>query len=319
MKNCYSRIIGTGSYLPKKVVTNDDIAQFLDTSDEWIRTRTGITQRHVVENEKCSDIAYQAGKMALESADFPATNLDAIIVATTTPDKVFPSVASNVQHRLGAGNCCSFDVQAVCSGFIYALGVANSMIVSGLYQNILVIGSETFSKIMDWSDRSTCVLFGDGAGAMLLKADQRLGIIRTFMHSDGQHEDLLHVPYDPTASNEKNGYLRMEGKNIFKIAVNNMGKLVERTLKDAQMHNDEIDWFIPHQANIRIIQSIAKKLKLPMEQVIVTIDKHANTSAASIPLAFDYAVRDHKIKEGDNCIMVAFGGGLTWGSCLLTY
>jgi 3-oxoacyl-[acyl-carrier-protein] synthase-3 len=319
MQQNYSRIIGIGSYLPPKVVTNDDLAKFVDTSDEWISSRTGISQRHFVETEKCSDLAYEAAKNALLSADFSAEKLDAIIVATTTADKVFPSVACNVQYRIGARGCCSFDVQAVCAGFMYALGIADSMIKAGQYKNVLVIGSETMSKLMDWEDRSTCVLFGDGAGAMLLTADNQPGIISTTLHADGKHEELLHAPIISPRNNDTVGYLKMEGNKIFKIAVNNMGKIIDETLTNANMSYQELDWLIPHQANTRIIQSIAKKLKMPMEQVIVTIAKHANTSAASVPLAFDSAVRNGKIKKGDNCIMVAFGGGLTWGSCLVKY
>lgn len=320
MQRDYARIIGMGSYLPAKVLTNDQLAQFVDTSDEWISTRTGISKRHIVEQEKCTDLAYEAAKKALENADFPASKLDAIIVATTTADKIFPSAACTVQYRLGAGQCCSFDIQAVCTGFIYALGVANAMILSKQYKTVLVIGSETMSKLIDWNDRSTCVLFGDGAGAMLLQADQQPGIISSVLHADGKYEELLHAPILSSAKDENSiAYLRMEGNKIFKIAVNNMGKVLQETLNKAQMNDAQLDWVIPHQANIRIIQSIAKKLKMPMDRVIVTVEKHANTSAASIPLAFDDAVQNNKIKKGDNCIMTAFGGGLTWGSCLLKY
>lgn len=317
----YSKIIGTGSYLPKRIVTNDDLSKFVDTSDEWIRTRTGISQRHFVEKELCSDLAYEAAKRALNKANLKPQQLDAIILATTTPDKVFPSTACTVQHRLGANGCCAFDVQAVCAGFIYALGTADSFIRSGQYKNILVIGSDTISKLLNWQDRSTCVLFGDGAGAVVLTEDNKPGIHFSKLHADGRYEELLHAPYTDTHSNaeDKIAYLTMEGPQVYKIAIHEMTNVLIDTIKESSLSLQEIDWLIPHQANTRIIDNLAKNLKISQSKIILTIEKHANTSAASIPLAFDYGVEKGLIKSGQNCLTVAFGGGFSWGSAILKY
>ena len=311
-----SRLIGVGSYLPHKVLTNDELSQFVDTSDEWIFSRTGISQRHIADSESCADMAYSAALKALNNAQLSAQQIDAIIVATTTADKTFPSVACQVQNRLGANGCCAFDVQAVCAGFVYALGVGHALITSGTYRRVLVIGSDAMTRLMDWRDRSTCVLFGDGAGAMILCADAEPGIIDVDMKADGQYEDLLHAPFE---DNSRVSYLKMEGSAVFKVAVREMSRSCQQLLLRHQLAITELDWLVPHQANKRIMSAVAKSLDIPEEKTISTIQFHANTSAASIPMAFDHGVDEGKIKSGHWCLLTAFGGGFSWGSVLLKF
>ncbi len=309
----FSRIAGTGSYLPSKVLTNADLERMVDTTDEWIVARTGIRERHIAaEGELTSDLALQASLKAIESAGIREAEIDLILVATTTSDKIFPSTACILQNKLGAGGCPAFDIQAVCSGFVYALATADQFIKSGAAKCALVVGAEAFSRITDWTDRSNCILWGDGAGAVIVKADSLPGIISTHLHADGQFEKMLHVP------NETDTVV-MEGNSVFKMAVNTLEQIVDETLASSGLQQSDIDWLVPHQANIRIIQATAKKLGMPMERVVVTVDRHGNTSAASIPLAFDEAVRDGRIKRGETVLMEAFGGGFTWGSVLLKY
>jgi 3-oxoacyl-[acyl-carrier-protein] synthase-3 len=318
----YARITGTGSYLPENIMTNADIEKIVDTTDEWIRDRTGITQRHIAAaGELTSDLAEKAARKALEAAGKTAADLDLIIVATTTPDQIFPSTACLLQRRLGNQGAAAFDVQAVCTGFVYALGIANSFIKSGSSKCALVIGAETLSRILDWKDRTTCVLFGDGAGAVIVEASEEPGIISSHLHADGSYADLLHVPYGVSNSPEKmlagEAYITMKGNEVFKMAVNTLGRIVDETLEASKMAKSDIDWLVPHQANIRIINATAKKLGMSMDHVVMTVDKHGNTSAASVPLALDTAVRDGRIKAGEIVLLEAFGGGFTWGSTLL--
>jgi 3-oxoacyl-[acyl-carrier-protein] synthase-3 len=309
----YARIAGTGSYLPEKIVSNKDLEATMDTSDDWIRERTGIQQRHVAaEGERASDMGFKAAQRALEMAGVDASEIDLIVVGTTTPDKTFPSTACTIQRRLDVHNCPAFDLQAVCSGFVYALDVANRMIITGGASNALVIGSETLSRITNWEDRSTAVLFGDGAGAVLLQASDEPGIMSTHIHADGEFENLLEVPLDES-------FIRMNGNAVFRKAVGTLGSIARETLATNNVDKSDLDWLVPHQANLRIIAAAAKKLDLPMEQVVVTVDKHANTSAASIPLALDIAVRDGRIQRGQMVLLEAFGGGFTWGSALLRF
>lgn len=314
----YSKIGGTGSYLPNKILSNKDLEKMVDTTDEWIYTRTGIRQRHIAApNEMTSDLATKAAENAIASANIHVDEIDLIIVATTTPDKVFPSVASMVQRKIGAtaSQCPAFDIQAVCSGFVYALTIANNFIKLGPNKCALVIGADTFSRITDYSDRSNCILWGDGAGAVILQASSEPGVISTHIYTDGNYEKMLHVP------RKKNGddTVLMEGNAVFKMAVNTLDQIVEDTLKANNMQKSDIDWLVPHQANIRILQATAKKLEMSMDKVIVTVDKHGNTSAASIPMALDVAIRDGRIKRGETLLMEAFGGGFTWGSALIKY
>ncbi len=322
----YSRILGTGSYLPEKRLTNADLAaelaqQGVETSDEWIVERTGIRSRHfAADNQGSSDLATEAARKALAAAGILADDLDLIIVATSTPDMVFPSVATMVQHKLGTAGCPAFDVQAVCSGFIYALTIADSMIQSGSAKRALVIGSEVFSRILDFKDRTTCVLFGDGAGAVVLEASEKPGILATDLHADGKHKDILCVP----GHVNKGGILgdpvlKMDGQAVFKLAVGVLEETARASLAKANLTDADIDWLIPHQANIRIMQSTAKKLKMSTDKVVVTVDQHGNTSAASIPLALDTAVRDGRIQRGQTLMLEGVGGGFTWGSVLLRY
>jgi 3-oxoacyl-[acyl-carrier-protein] synthase-3 len=322
----YSRILGTGSYLPEKRLTNADLAaelaqQGVETSDEWIVERTGIRSRHfAADNQGSSDLATEAARKALAAAGISADDLDLIIVATSTPDMVFPSVATMVQHKLGTAGCPAFDVQAVCSGFIYALTIADSMIQSGSAKRALVIGSEVFSRILDFKDRTTCVLFGDGAGAVVLEAAEQPGILATDLHADGKHKDILCVP----GHVNKGGILgdpvlKMDGQAVFKLAVGVLEETARASLAKANLTDADIDWLIPHQANIRIMQSTAKKLKMSTDKVVVTVDQHGNTSAASIPLALDTAVRDGRIQRGQTLMLEGVGGGFTWGSVLLRY
>lgn len=315
----YSYIAGTGSYLPAHIRTNADLESMVDTTDEWIFARTGIKQRHIAaSHEFTSDLALAAANKAIEAAGVMAAEIDLIIVATTTSDQIFPSTACIVQQKLQIHGCPAFDIQAVCSGFVYALATADKFIKSGSSKCALVIGADVFSKITDWTDRSNCILWGDGAGAVIVKARDELGIISTHLHADGQYADLLCVPYGVCKSEEKRTVV-MEGNAVFKIAVNTLDAIVDETLEANNMQKTDIDWLVPHQANIRIIQATAKKLGMGMDKVIVTVDKHGNTSAASIPLAFDAAVRDGRIQRGQNILMEAFGGGFTWGSILLKY
>ncbi|MGJ8621039.1 MAG: beta-ketoacyl-ACP synthase III [Methylophilaceae bacterium] len=314
----YSKIGGTGSYLPKKVLSNKDLEKMVDTTDEWIYTRTGIRQRHIAAPEELtSDLATKAAQHAMESANVKAEEIDLIIVATTTPDKIFPSVASMVQRKLGAtvSQCPAFDIQAVCSGFVYALSIANNFIKAGTNKCVLVIGADTFSRITDYTDRSNCILWGDGAGAVILQASNEPGIISTHIYADGNYENMLHVPRKDIGADT----VLMEGSAVFKMAVNTLDQIVEDTLQANNMQKSDIDWLVPHQANIRILQATAKKLEMSMDKVVITVDKHGNTSAASIPLALDTAIRDGRIKRGETLLMEAFGGGFTWGSALIKY
>lgn len=306
----YSRIIGTGSYLPQKVLTNKDLESLVDTTDEWIVERTGIKQRHIAAgNESTSSMAINASIDAIKSSGLSEKDIDLVIVATTTPDQIFPSTACIVQNKLNI-IAPAFDIQAACTGFIYAMSVADNYIRNGMSKNTLIIGSEKYSNILDWKDRSTCVLFGDGAGAIVLSADSKEGIISSHIHADGQYNDLLSV---------EGNHIKMKGNEVFKVAVNTLSKLVDETLDKNNMDKSSIDWLVPHQANLRIIKAAAKKLSLPLEQVVVTVDDHANTSAASIPLALNEAVKDGRIKEDQVLLLEAFGSGFTWGSVLLRY
>lgn len=317
----YARIIGTGSYLPAYILTNAELEKRVDTSDEWIVSRTGIRERHVATaHETTSDLATAAALAALEAAGIAPNQIDLIVVATTTPDFVFPSTACLVQQKLGITNGCpAFDLQAVCSGFVYALTTGEQFIRSGQCKNVLVIGAETFSRITDWDDRTNCILWGDGAGAVVLQASDVPGIISAHLHADGRHEALLKVPAGPSAGYLEKAVIHMEGNAVFKMAVNTLDAIVDETLAANGMQKSQIDWLVPHQANIRIIQATAKKLGMSMDRVVVTVDKHGNTSAASIPLALDTAVRDGRIKRGETILMEAFGGGFTWGSVLVKY
>ena len=320
----YSRIIGTGGYLPAKVLTNADLEKMVDTTDQWIIERTGIRERHIAsDGETSGSMAEQAARRAIAAAGIAVDDIDLIIVATTTPDRVFPSTACLLQDRLGIHGCAAFDVQAVCTGFVYALGIADKFIRTGSAKCALVIGSETLSRIIDWTDRTTCVLFGDGAGAVVLKASKEAGIISSHLHADGQYKDLLTVPagisqgYDLVQKGE--AHLNMEGGEVFKVAVTTLGNIVDETLEANKLQKSDIQWLVPHQANVRIIAATAKKLGMSMDRVVLTVERHGNTSAASIPLAFDEAVRDGRIQKGDTVLMEAFGGGFTWGSVLLKY
>jgi 3-oxoacyl-[acyl-carrier-protein] synthase-3 len=320
----YSRIIGTGGHVPDKLLTNLDLEKMVETSDEWIVERTGIKQRYVVDEKTTTcDLAEQAVRRAIDSAGISLGDIDLIIVATTTPDRVFPSTACLLQQRLDIHGCAAFDVQAVCTGFVYALSVADKFIKTGAARNAIVVGAETLSKIIDWRDRSTCVLFGDGAGAVILSASEEPGILSTHLHADGQYKDLLTVKAGVSENTAlfKSGeaYIEMKGNEVFKMAVNTLGDIVDETLQANQLNKSDIDWLVPHQANIRIIAATARKLKMPMDRVVTTVDQHGNTSAASIPLAFDVAVRDGRIKPGETVLMEAFGGGFTWGSALMKF
>lgn len=316
----HSRILGTGSYLPERVVTNADLETFVDTTDAWIRERTGIEKRHFVsDTETCCDLAEGAARLALEAAQIDPSELDLIIVATTTPDQFFPSTACLLQQRLDVHGCPAFDLQAVCTGFVYALGVADKFIQTGAARHALVVGAETLSRVLNWEDRGTCVLFGDGAGAVVLGASEEPGIISTHLHADGAYKDLLQIPGGIGNGDCENALLEMKGNEVFRVAVTTLGRIVDETLDAAGLQKSDIDWLIPHQANIRIIRATARKLDLSMDRVVVTVAEHGNTSAASIPLAFDRAVRDGRIQRGELLLMEAFGGGFTWGSVLVRY
>jgi len=329
-----SNIIGCGSYLPERVVTNEELAATISTTDEWITSRTGIKQRHVAaEGELTSDLALKAGERALENSGVDAASVDLLILATTTPDNTFPATGTKVQSKIGMVNGAAFDVQAVCSGFIFALSVADSFVRTGQMETVLVIGAETFSRILDWDDRSTCVLFGDGAGAVVVQAgngDENnasevfsgnnvgRGILSTHLHSDGKYTDLLYVDGGPS-STQSVGYVRMNGREVFRHAVVNLASVVDEALDANSLLREDIDWLVPHQANKRIIDGTGKKLGIPDSKVILTVDQHANTSAASIPLALDIAVKDGRIKRGDLLLLEAMGGGLTWGASLVRW
>ena len=316
----YTRILGTGGALPTKVVTNQELERLVDTSDRWIRDRTGIVQRHIAaDDESCVDLAERAARAALDAAGVSASDLDLIVVATTTPDQTFPSSACLLQERLDSHGCPAFDVQAVCTGFVYALSIADKFIQTGSAERALVVGAETLSRILDWTDRGTCVLFGDGAGAVVIVAADEPGIISTHLHADGGYRELLQVPAGIGNGGNGSPYIQMKGNEVFRVAVTTLGAIVDDTLAANNMTRADIDWLVPHQANLRIIKATARKLDLAMEQVVVTVAEHGNTSAASIPLAFDQAVRDGRIQRGQTVLMEAFGGGFTWGSALLRY
>lgn len=322
MADSATLMISVGSYLPERVVSNDELAGFVDTSDEWIRQRTGIAQRHIVaDGEMTSDLARIAAERALERAGVGADEIDLIIIATSTPDDTFPSTATKVQHQLGATGAIAFDVQAVCAGFVYALDVADAMLRAGRGKRALVIGAESFSKILDWNDRSTCVLFGDGAGAVLLERsdDPRgYGVLASRLHADGAHRDILYVDGGPSSSGAV-GHVRMEGNKVFRHAVEKLSSVMDEVLVAADMPVTAVDWLVPHQANIRIIEGMQKKMGLPDSQVVKTVHNHANTSAASIPLALAEAVSDGRISDGQVLAFEAIGGGLVWGAALVRY
>jgi len=311
----FARIIGTGSYLPPKVVTNHDLEKTLDTNDEWIIARTGISERRIVEEQGTCDLALEASIKALEMANIDASELDLILLATTTPDKIFPATATMLQHQIGA-SCPAFDLQAVCAGFVFAMTTAQQYIENGSAKKVLVVGSDTLSRIVDWSDRGSAILFGDGAGAVVLSADDETGILHSKIHSDGSFLTSLQ-----TTNNRINelGFIQMAGNEVFKIAVNRLSNLAETTLNECNMAVDDLTWMVPHQANIRIITAVAKKVKLSMDKVVITLSKHGNTSAASIPLALDTAVRDGRIKKGDKLMLEGIGGGFSWGGLLVEY
>lgn len=319
----YSRIMATGSYLPEKVLTNADLEKIVDTTDQWIIERTGIKQRHIVaDNETTCDLAEAAAKNAIETADIDPQSIDLIIVATTTPDRVFPSTACLLQQRLDIHSCPAFDIQAVCTGFIYALDVADKYIKSGAVKRVLVVGAESLSKIVDWTDRGTCVLFADGAGAVILEASEEAGILSSHIHANGSYAELLTTNGGVSETNPDGldaVHIEMKGNEVFKVAVNTLGRIVDETLEANNMQKSDIDWLVPHQANIRIINATARKLKMSTDHVVITVQNHGNTSAASVPLALDTAVRDGRIKRGEILLLEAFGGGFTWGSALLKY
>lgn len=325
MTDRLARIAGIGSYLPDRILSNDDLAAMVDTSDSWIRERTGIRQRHIApDGVTTADLAEQACRRALDDAGLTAEDVDLIVVATTTPDFTFPSVGTMLQARLGATKGAAFDVQAVCTGFVYALSVADNMIARGQAETALVVGAETMSRILDWTDRSTCVLFGDGAGAMVLTAGEAAGtdgadgILATYLRSDGRFKDLLHVDGGPSSTGTV-GHLRMVGNQVFRHAVTNIAESMTTIAGRAGVSIEEVDWFVPHQANQRILEGVARKLSIPTEKVISTVADHGNTSAASVPLAFDRAVQDGRIKRGDLVLMEALGGGFTWGAVLARF
>lgn len=319
-----ARIAGTGHHLPERILTNADLEALVETSDEWIQERTGIRERHVAaEGETTGDLATEAGRKALEAAGVKPGDIDLLVVGTTTPDLIFPSTACLIQQRLGLGECGAFDVNAACSGFIYGLSIATQYIESGAARRVLVIGAETLTRMVDWTDRSTCVLFGDGAGAAVLVADEEPGVMSTHIHANGNHAELLTVDvgvsrgFRPAARGGAS--IQMKGNEVFKVAVNTLGRIVDETLAHNQLDKSDLDWLIPHQANLRIIRATARKLEMPMERVIVTVDRHGNTSAASVPMALDEAVRSGRVQRGDLMLLEAFGGGFTWGAALVRY
>ncbi len=318
----YSRIVGTGRYLPERIMTNFDLEKMVDTSDEWIRTRTGVERRHVVaEDQTTSDMCIEAAKVAIEDAGVDVSEIDLVITGTTSPDLIFPNVATIIQHKLGISPCPAFSLEAACTGFIYALATADKFIRAGDSKCALVMGAECITKLMDWTDRNTCVLFGDGAGAVIVKPSEEPGLISCHLGADGQYKDLLYYPVGPSRDLAKAGTdeasIMMTGNEVFKVAVKTLGGIAAETLEKAGIEQSELDWLIPHQANIRIIQATAKRLGLPMEKVILTVQDHGNTSAASVPMALDVGIRDGRVKKGQLVLMEAFGGGFTWGSVLM--
>jgi 3-oxoacyl-[acyl-carrier-protein] synthase-3 len=315
----YATLLGTGGYLPETILTNEELSRTVDTTDDWIVERTGISERRIAaKHETASSMAEIAARQALDAACLQPDDIDLIIVGTGTPDRVFPSTACLLQHRLRIRECAAFDIQAACSGFIFALSVADQYIRTGSANHVLVVGSELNSRLVDWTDRSTCILFGDGAGAAVLGVSDTPGVLSTHIHSDGQYQDLLYVP-NPIHNDDAGRYIKMQGNEVFKVAVNTLGRIVDETLRENDLQQSDIDWLVPHQANIRIIAATAKKLRMPMEQVVVTVQKQGNTSAASIPLALNEAIRDGRIQRGQTVLMEAFGGGFAWGSALLRY
>jgi len=320
----FARITGTGSYLPEKVMTNFDIEKIVDTTDDWIRERTGIEKRHIaLDGQTTVDLAERAARHAIEAAGLKPEEIDLIVVATTTPDRIFPSTACLLQSRLDIHGCAAFDIQAVCTGFVYALGVAEKFVKTGAAKKALVVGAETLSRILNWNDRTTCVLFGDGAGAVVLEASEETGILSTHLHADGDYEALLRVPFGISQGfenmDEINNKVEMRGNEVFKMAVNTLGRIVDETLQANNLEKSDIDWLVPHQANVRIIHATARKLKMSLDHVVITVQEHGNTSAASVPLALDTAVRDGRIKKDEMILLEAFGGGFTWGSALLRF
>jgi 3-oxoacyl-[acyl-carrier-protein] synthase-3 len=320
----YSRIAGTGRFLPERILTNADLEKMVDTTDEWIRTRTGVERRHIAsEDQTTSDLCVEAAKIAMDTAGVTAADIDLIVVGTTSPDLIFPNIATLVQHRLGIHGCPAFSIEAACTGFIYALTIADKFVRAGEVKCALVIGAEIISKLVDWTDRSTCVLFGDGAGAVIVKPSDKPGIISCHLGADGQYKDLLYYPVGASKDLHKAGLgdakIIMSGNEVFKVAVKTLGNVAEEALAANNIDKDEIDWLIPHQANLRIIQATAKRLGLPMEKVILTVQDHGNTSAASVPMALDVGIRDGRVKRDQLILMEAFGGGFTWGSVLMRY
>ena len=320
----YSRIAGTGHYVPERILTNVELEKIVDTTDEWIRSRSGIEQRHIAaDDQTTASLAIEAAKRAIAAAGITPEDIDFLVVGTTTPDLVFPNVGTIVQEALGIHGCAAFSVEAACSGFIYALSIADKFVTSGESKNALVIGAETLSRITDWTDRSTCVLFGDGAGAVVLQPATEQGIISTHLHADGQYKDRLYAPAGvskrPQGDLNKEFAIHMQGNEVFKLAVKTLGAVVKETLEANSLDHDALDWLVPHQANKRIIEATAKRLGMPMEKVILTVAKYGNTSAASVPMALDVAVRDGRIKRGDLLLLEAFGGGFTWGSALIRF
>lgn len=320
----YSIITGTGRYLPERILTNFDLEKMVDTTDEWIRTRSGIERRHLsAEGQTTSDLCVEAAKNAMDAAGVGPDDIDFIAIGTTTPDRIFPNTGVLVQEKLGIHGCAAFSVEAACTGFIYALSIADKYVRAGDAGCALVIGAERLSSMVDWTDRDTCVLFGDGAGAVILKPSEEPGIVSTHLHADGKYKDLLYFPSGISDKFEQlkagNDFIRMKGNEVFKVAVRTLGRIVEETLAKNQLEKSDIDWLIPHQANMRIIQATARKLGMPMDRVIQTVKDHGNTSAASVPMALDVAVRDGRIQRGDTLLLEAFGGGFTWGSALIKY
>jgi len=324
MKQIYARIAGTGRCLPDRVLTNADLEKMVETSDEWIKSRTGIERRHIVaDNETNLDLCERAARNAMEMAGVTAADIDLVIVGTTTPDQVFPNMGCLLERRLGIHGPMAFSLEAACTGFIYALNIAEKFVKTGAAKRALVVGAETLSRMVDWTDRNTCVLFGDGAGAVVLEASEQPGILSTHVHADGQYADLLYFPSGvskkPEDFHARRDYIQMKGNEVFKVAVTKLGEVANEALAANGIKGEELDWLVPHQANMRIIEGTAKKLKLPMERVVVTVQDHGNTSTASVPMALDVAVRDGRIKRGQLLLLEAFGGGFTWGSALLRY
>jgi 3-oxoacyl-[acyl-carrier-protein] synthase-3 len=316
----YSRIVSTGKYLPARILTNADLEKMVETTDEWIRTRTGIEHRHIAaDDEATSDLAHQAARIAIQDAGLKPSDIDMVLVGTTTPDLIFPNVGCLVQEKLGIAGCPAFSLEAACSGFVYGLVVADQFIRAGQVKRALVIGAETMSRIIDWKDRETCVLFGDGAGAVILEAADEPGIIYSTLGADGRYRELLYASSGVSLRQREGAALRMKGNEVFKVAVKTLENLVDDVVEKNKLEKGQIDWLIPHQANIRIISATAKRLRIPMERVILTVREHGNTSAASVPMALDTAIRDGRIKRGDLLLLEAFGGGFTWGASLIRY